>query len=370
MKKYLVSLSSLLLLGGLSFSEENKQVQVVSSIPITISGGITGGYFWTNNQAPGNDSDDKLQLSNGILEFSGEFGKDIKFGFDLALGSVLMPTIWDGGQKDPMRYSFSSGTIATEGAGIVWGYATFKPYKGISIDAGVLPTNVGYEVANTYANPNITLGLVWYAQPVIYEGARISFDLNELVNIPLGFYAEYNQEYNTDNFAVGVNGEFLGLSFALSYYDYRANRNLIDLVLGYSIANVDLGLNFDYQWLDDTAKKQRKQKLGVNDIDDSAYGVALYFIPKFETGKGEVSIPVRLEYFTEGSSGIYYWEEGNTRNKYADSGYSITVTPTYKPIPNGFIRAEVAYITTDKKVFKGETKDNKTTLAVEIGFTF
>ena len=354
MKKYLVSLSSLLLLGGLSFSEEKKEFQVISSVPITISGGITGGYFWTNNQAPGNDSDDKLQLSNGILEFSGEFGKDIKFGFDIALGSVLMPSIWDGGQGDPMRYSFSSGAIATEGAGIVWGYAIFKPYKGISIDAGVLPTNVGYEVANTYANPNITLGLVWYAQPVIYEGARISFDLNELANIPLGFYAEYNQEYNSDNFAVGINGEFAGLSFALSYYDYRSDRNLVDLVLGYSIANVDLGLNFDYQWLDDSAKSPGQ--------DDSAYGVALYFIPKFETGKGEVSIPVRLEYFDEGTSGIY--------SSGGENGYSITVTPTYRPISNGFIRAEVAYVSTDKKIFKGGTKDNKTTLAVEIGFTF
>ncbi|WP_461829932.1 outer membrane beta-barrel protein [Aquifex sp.] len=355
MKRYLVSLSSLLLLGGLSFSEEKKEFQVVSSIPITISGGITGGYFWTNNTGTSSDEDDKLQLSNAILELSGEYGKDIKFGFDIALGSVLVPTIWDGGQGDPVRYSFTDSAVGTEGAGIIWGYATFKPYKGISIDAGVIPTNVGYEVANTYANPNITLGFVWNAQPVIYEGARVSFDLNELVNIPLGFYAEYNQEGNSDNFAAGINGEFAGVSFALSYYDYRASKNLVDLVLGYSIANVDLGLNFDYQWLDDSAKSPNQ--------DDSAYGVALYFIPKFETGKGEVSIPVRLEYFDEGTSGIY-------SGAYADTGYSVTVTPTYRPIPNGFIRAEVAYVSTDKKIFKNNTEDNKTTLAVEIGFTF
>lgn len=354
MKKYLISLSSLLLLGGLSFSEEKKEFKLISSVPISVSGGITGGYFWTNNTGTSSDEDDKLQLSNGILEFSGEFGKDIKFGFDVAFGSVLMPTIWDGGQGDPMSYSFSDGYVSDNGVGIVWGYATFKPYKGISIDAGVLPTNVGYEVANTYANPNITLGLVWYAQPVIYEGARLSLDLSELSNVPLGFYVEYNQEGNTDNFAVGVNGEVGGLSFALSYYDYRASRNLVDLVLGYSIANVDLGLNFDYQWLDDTAKSPGQ--------DDSAYGVALYLIPKFETSKGEISIPVRLEYFDEGTSGIY---SGG-----GDNGYSITVTPTYRPIPNGFIRAEFAYVSADKKIFKGGTEDNKTTLAVEIGFTF
>lgn len=351
MKKYVISLSSLLLLGGLSFSEEKKEFQVISSIPITIYGGISGGYFWTNNTGTSSDNDDKVQLSNGIVGLSGEFGKGVKFGFDVALGSVLMPTILDGGQGDPMSFSFSNGSVSDSNAGIVWSYVTFKPLKGISVDAGVMPTNIGYEVANTYENPNITLGLVWYAQPVIYEAVRLNLDLNELINIPLGFYAEFNQEFNTDNFAVGINGELSGISFALNYYDYRANKNLVDLVLGYSVANIDLGLNFDYQWLDDSAKAPNQ--------DDSAYGVALYIIPKFSITQGEVSIPVRLEYFDEGTSGIYNGGE---------NGYSVTVTPTYKPIPNGFIRAEVAYINTDQKIFNRE--DNKTTLAVEIGFTF
>jgi len=48
----------------------------------------------------------------------------------------------------------------------------------------------------------------------------------------------------------------------------------------------------------------------------------------------------------------------------------VTVTPTFKPIKNSFVRAEVAYVSTDNRVFKNGTEDNKTTLAVELGFTF
>ncbi|WP_461831741.1 outer membrane beta-barrel protein [Aquifex sp.] len=352
MKKSLLLLS-LFAVSSISLAEE-KKFNVVSSVPIELHGGASGAYFWTNNTGTSSDEDDKIQLSNGILQFNGAFGNNIKLSFDLALGTVLVPSLWDGGQNNPVSYNFSSGAVDKSGFGLVWGYASFEPFKGISVDAGVLPTNVGYEVANTYANPNITLGTVWYAQPVIYEGVRLNFDLDKLVNIPLSFYAEYNQEFNTDNYALGVSGEFFGVSFALNYYDYRANKNLFDVVLGYSISNVDLGLNFDYQWLDDSAKQKGQ--------DDSAWGVALYFIPRFETGKGEVSIPVRLEYFDEGTSGIY---SGSSKD---NNGWSFTITPTYKPTSNTFVRVEYAYLNTDKKVINGE--DNKTTISAEIGFTF
>ena len=349
MKKYLVSLSSLLLLGGFSFSEE-KQVTLKLSQALELHGGFSAGYFYSTNPTDKNkDSEDKFQVTNAILDFSGEVGKSFKLGFDLAIGGALWATIFDGGQGNFAYYDPDDKTLK-EGVGILWGYVSVKPIPQLSIDAGVLTTNVGYELADTYSNPNITFGAVWYGQPFIYPGARLTF--SPLENLSL--YAEYNQEYNRDNFAVGVLGEFAGLSYALSYYDYRASKNLVDLVLGYSIANVDLGLNFDYQWLDDSAKSSNQ--------DDSAYGVALYVIPKFKTNLGEISIPIRLEYFDEGTSGIYYGG--------ADKGYTVTLTPTFRPTANTYIRAEVAYINTDNKIFKNGNKDNKTTIAVEAAFTF
>ena len=357
MKKYFLSLSSLLLLGGISFSGE-KEVTLKLSQALELHGGLSAGYFYSTNPIDKReDSEDKFQITNAILDFSGEVGKSFKIGFDLAIGGALWATVYDGGQGDFAYYDPDDKSLK-EGVGLLWGYVSIKPLSKLSIDAGVLTTNVGYELADTYSNPNITFGAVWYAQPFIYPGARITF--SPLENLSL--YAEYNQEYDTDNYAVGVIGEFAGFSYALNYYDYRANKNLVDLVLGYSIGNVDLGLNFDYQWLDDTAKKQLKEELEKNNVDDSAYGVAVYFIPKFETSVGKFSIPVRLEYFDEGTSGIYYGG--------ADKGYTVTVTPTLRPTSNTYIRAEVAYINTDNKIFKGGTKDNKTTIAVEAAFTF
>ncbi len=362
MRKYVVALSSLLFIGGLVAAEE-KKFSVVSSVPITLYGGASGAYFWTNNTGTSSDEDDKLQISNGIIGFSGEFGNEIKLGFDIAVGAVLVPTVWDGGQGDPLSFSFSNGSVSNNDFGLIWGYASFKPFRGVSVDAGVLPTNVGYEVANTYANPNITLGMIWVAQPVIYEGARISLDLKELANVPVGFYAEYNQEYNGDNFGVGVSfglpnlGMIEDISVALNYFDYNnvaTSRNLIDLVVGVSLPFADLGLNFDYHWLDDSAKQPNR--------DDNAYGVALYVAPKFTLAQGQLTFPIRIEYFDEGTSGIY---TGCGRD---NNGWTFTITPTYKPTPNTYVRAEYAYITTDQNVINGD--DNKSTVALEIGFTF
>ena len=337
-------LSAVLGLTSVAVAEEKKLSLKVSQ-DLSLYGALTGAYFYTNNHSITNSTLDKFNLTNGIIGLTGEVGKGVKVDFDLAVGSLLMPTVWDGGQGDPMRFDFSQKGIVTEGFGFLWGYVSVKPVDTVSVSLGVMPTNVGYEVANTYVNPNITLGTTWTAQPVIYPAVRVTFSGVEGIDL----YAEYNQEGDLDNFAFGALGELMGISFALSYYDYRSAKNLIDLVLSYSLGNVDLGFNLDYQWLDDPGPGQ----------DDSAYGLALYAIPRF----GQFSVPVRLEYFNEGTSQIY--SDGN-----ADKGYTFTITPTFKPTENTFLRAEVAYISTDNNVFKNGTKDNKTTLSVEIGFTF
>ncbi len=343
MKRKLL-LSAILAFAGSSLAQE-KTLTLKVSQPLELYGGLSAGYFFTTNTDDGKSSRDKFQVTNAIIGLTGEVGKDIKLGFDLAVGGSLWATVFDGGQGD-LAYIDAGNNELKEGVGILWSYVTFKPHSMVAIDAGVLTTNVGYELADTYSNPNVTFGAVWFGQPFIYPGVRVTISPLEDID----FYAEYNQEYDLDNFAVGVLGERSGVSFALTYYDYRAAKNLIDLVLGYSIGNIDLGLNADYQWLDDSAKTPGQ--------DDSAYGVAIYITPNF----GNISVPVRLEYFDEGTSGIYWGG--------AEKGYTATITPTYKPTENTFLRAEVAYISTDQKVFKGGTKDNKTTLSVELGFTF
>ena len=342
MRKKLL-LSAVLAFAGSSLAEDKTFTLKVSQA-VELYGGITGGYFYTTNEG-NKDSQDAFKLTNAVLGIS---GGGSKVSFDLAVGALLGPSVWDGGVNNSV-ISYTKGEPTPDEAGILWGYVTISPMDRLSVDVGYLTTNVGAEVINTYANKNITLGAVWYAQPVIYPGVRVSFELTDNISL----YAEYNNDAigtRSEAFAIGSLGSLGGIDYALSYYDYSGYKNLVDLVLGYSIGSIDLGLNADYQWLDDSAKSPGQ--------DDSAFGIALYVTPNF----GNVSIPVRLEYFDEGTSGIYWGG--------ADKGYTATITPTFRPTENTFLRAEVAYISTDRKVFRGGTKDNKTTFAVELGFTF
>lgn len=338
MKKKLLALA-VFAVGASAFAEE-KSFTLKLSQPLELYGGVSAGYFFTTNEGS-KDSDDAFQLTNALVGLKGEVGDSIKLGFDLAVGQSFQGTI-----DAPL----SGSSAYTDTFGVVWGYLTLKPMEKLSLDAGVLTTNVGYELADTYSNPNITFGEVWWAQPFIYPGARATFDLTDKISL----YAEYNKQFNGDNFALGSLGELGPVSYGITYFDYNdtdssgTNKNLVDVVLGMNAGSIDLGLNFDYQWLDDSAKSPGQ--------DDSAYGVALYITPNL----GQLSVPVRLEYFDSGTSGIYL----------DNKGYTLTITPTLKPTENTFVRGEVAYISTDNKVFKGGTKDNKTTLAVELGFTF
>ena len=365
MKKILLT-SAVFAITAFSFGEE-KEVNVVSSVPIEIYGGVSGGYFWTNNTVNSSDKDDRIQLSNGIIGFKGGLEGNISLKFDLAIGTLLIPSLWDGGQGNPLSYEFSSGFVSSDGFGIAWGYTSLEPVKGISVDAGVLTTNLGYEVANTYVNPNITLGVVWYAQPVIYEGIRANLYLNELVGIPFSFYIEYNQEFNGDNFAAGTSINILNTDVAINYFDYTnrndgLDKNLIDIVFNLSVPFAQIGVNFDYHWWDDKTKKNFKNE--NKDYDDSAWGLALYVVPELSLAKGKLTFLIRFEYFDEGKSGIYSGAVGTDNN-----GWSFTITPTYKPAENTFIRFEYAYLSTDKKVINN-TDDNKTTVAIEFVFTF
>lgn len=262
----------------------------------------------------------------------------------------MAPSIWDGAVNNtPISYTTGDSTTSDQ-AGILWASVGISPVDRLTVDVGLLTTNVGYEVINTYANPNITLGAVWFAQPVIYPGIRATFKVTKDISV----YAEYNNDAinpKKEAFALGSLGSFGGINYVVSYYDYTGYKNLVDVVLRYSVGSINLGLNADYQWLDNSAKSPGQ--------DDSAYGVALYVIPNFE----KVSVPLRFEYFDEGTSGIYWGGAGK-------EGYSLTVTPTFKPTDNSFLRAEVSYISTDNKVFKDGAKDNKTTFAVQLGFTF
>ncbi len=327
------------------------QINVANS-DIDLSGGITAGYFYSNNT--GSSNHDDFKVSNLIISLSSQ-PKNGGLGFTAAFGTILLPTLYDGGLTD-------NKAILNKGFGVLFGYATYAPVENLTLDAGLLTTNIGYEIATSFANPNITYGSVFYAQPFIYPGARITYTYKDFK-----FYAEVSKDKGyldgksslptSGAYAIGTLGSVYGINYALSYYDYTAYKNLIDLVLSKSINdNLDLALNFDYQWLDKTAKQPGH--------DSTGYGVALYIIPK----SGNLSLPLRVEYINDGS-------KGKTSGIYGGvaTGYTFTLTPTYKPTKNTYIRSEVSYFKSDEKIFLDKSsnpKDSKTSVALEVGFLF
>jgi hypothetical protein len=345
----------------LSVAVANAGQITVANSDIKIDGALTTGYFTSNNT--GSSTHDSFKVSSFILGLSSD-AKDGGIGFNVGFGTVLLPTVYDGGLVD-------NKAIINKSFGPIYAVLSYKPISSLTLDAGLLTTNIGYELATSFTNPNITYGAVWSAQPFIYPGTRITYALGDIK-----FYAEASKDKIyfdgkstpitnpsgrnlslSGAYAVGSLGTLYGINYAISYYDYTAYKNLVDIVLSKSINdNLDVGINFDYQWLDSTAK--------ASGHDSKGYGVAGYIIPK----SGNFSLPVRIEYMNDGSKG----KESGIYNG-VSKAWTITATPTFRPTKNTYIRGEVSYVNSDEKIFKdnsGNQKDTKVSAVAELGFLF
>ncbi len=306
---------------------------VVSDADINLNGGMTAGYFYTTNT--GSNNNENYQVSDFMVELSGEATEGV--GFVGAFGTMAGITVLDGGVNNS-AYDY----------GFQYGWLTVAPMEGLTIDAGMLATNVGYEVTPSYANPHATIAALWGGQPVYYPGVRVSYDMGDM-----GFYAEVNDDAlgtASAAWAAGVSGAAGSLEYAVSYYNYNGYKDLIDVIVSADLGGIPVAANFDYHILENAP---------VAGGDDSAYGIALYATPTFD----KVAVPVRVEFLSDGNSGIYG----------VDSATTLTITPTYNFSDNTFVRAELSMVSSDNKIFaddKGVAEDTKTSVAVQAGFTF
>ncbi len=306
---------------------------VISAADINLNGGMTAGYFYTTNT--GSNNNENYQVSDFMVELSGEATEGV--GFVGAFGTMAGITVLDGGvNNSPYNYGFQ------------YGWLTVAPMEGLTIDAGMLATNIGYEVAPSYANPHATIAALWGGQPVYYPGVRASYDMGDM-----GFYAEVNDDAlgtASAAWAAGINGDAGALGYAVSYYNYNGYKDLIDVIVSADLGGIPVAANFDYHMLENAPSAG---------ADDTAFGIALYATPSF----GKVVVPVRVEFLSDGTSGIYG----------VDSATTLTITPTYNFSDNTFVRAELSMVSSDNKIFaddKGVAEDTKTSVAVQAGFTF
>lgn len=314
--------------GGLSVGDSN----------LSLTGGVSAGLLYSDNTGGTNNTD--TVVTDLLLELSAPADKGV--GFVAAYGYLPQNSVVSNVPATP--------TSASSDMKLQYGYLTVKPTDAITVDVGKLATKIGYEVANSFANPHILLGAVWNAQPVYYNGVRASFAVGNG-----SLFVETNEDTATgatSGFVVGGGTTLGAVDLSVAYYNANKARDIVDIIASSKIAGIPVAANIDFQKIDSEA--------ATPGMDDSAMGIALYATPSM----GSYTVPIRFEYLDDGSSGIY----GGVK-----SGYSITVTPTYNYSENTFVRAELALVSSDNKVFNDENgvpQDSKTSAALQAGFLF
>jgi hypothetical protein len=314
---------------------------------LDITGGISAGYFYTSNAGQDTSESDFL-LSNVLVEISRQ-DKTAPLGFSAAFGETSTPSLLCTPEN-------------TNSVDIEYASLTLAPVTGLSLEAGLLQPNAGYENTYTYDNNNTFLGALASQQPYNAYGARLGYEFDGL-QLCAGYFKSRldDKEYVTDesepneSWELGVSAELFDTKLSLYHYNLESLRNLTGMVVEHTIHDIDIGFNLDY-WVWDGSMKSAHDS-------DSSIGAAVYIVPKFGQ---HFSIPVRLEYIDQGKSGIYLDSVKATQI------YAVTLSPTYHFCENAFIRADFGYVKADDGFADndGDEKSDRICLAAEMGYVF
>jgi hypothetical protein len=309
---------------------------------ITLSGGITGAYVYNSDTKR-----DAFAVPDALIDLATE-AKPGGMAFDVGIGTLAGNSL-----------ASSSAPLATGGGSTLlqYGWVSVLPVDGLKVDAGKLATNVGYELVPSYSDANILRGLVWNSQPAYYNGARVTYSTSGM-----SFYAEANKNAlaaGGPGSGLGASGSFGGVNLALNYFNVAEAASgpgsIVDIIASGKAGNISLAANIDYLLKSDRFKK------ATTGTDDNAYGIALY--ASMPMGD-KASLPVRIEYVNDGTSGLYGLGAAGASN----TAMTFTITPTYNFSDSTFVRAELAYVSTDKKTTYIDDKGAATDSNMIVGF--
>jgi hypothetical protein len=394
--------------GLLAVSAANAGQITVANTDITLFGGVSASYNAQNNDhaiAKKGFSKDSFSVNNVIIGLT-KPAQDGGIGFTAAFGSWEAPTVVASSDVVNGKNTVANGTNLVGYGNTTdfkpWlAFVTYKPVAGLSLDAGLLWTNFG-ERPVTILNPHITRGVLFTANPVLLTGARGTYDAgvakvyvgagkagknqlmgpvyydNQLVHLNGHVYSNYIEAGITSNLK-----QFgLPVDVGLHTYNENGNRDIYVATVGGDLGIVSLGLEVDYFKADDGLKKLWNPNFGAT--SSNAWGTALCANVKPVAG---VQVPVRIEYADNKDTilipAIAAARLATVNNNYsaAKKVWTFTITPTYNPTKNTFLRAEVSYAKSSGNVTagtsgflfvndKGEAKTSRTTGAVELGFLF
>ncbi|MEN3034297.1 MAG: outer membrane beta-barrel protein [Aquificaceae bacterium] len=323
---------------------------------LKLGGAITlYGISTTNNT--GADKKTRYDVGSAIINLS---KAPEPFGFNIIGGAYSFPVV---------GAIIAKATEATDlFSALPVAYIEYAPKKGFSIQAGKLPTIIGYESAFTYANNYIQRGLVWNMQPVINNGVRLTYS-TDLLSLKLGlndgFYTLSTKEPRAAlEGSIGITpikDGSISLNFIIPDKSSKPNKTAapsnkreFNLLASYALGNIAIGFDFMHIEAPADSSAQVPEKAKAN-------GGALHLSYDLEPLK----LSGRLEYVKDDSDsgGIDLVGLGDSNR-----GLSLTITPSYKK-GTFFIKAEFSYVKADN-AFTKSGKKSQTRAGIEAGFLF
>ena len=349
----LIGISGLANAGSL---EELKQLLNSKNVNIEIA--ITGDYLYTADRKDSINNSTGYEDQFGYNAYVGIFKEATQndpIGFGLSFANTWTPVV--GHEPLPSnKVKVNTDESYIEQVDIDEAYIEAKTGM-LTITAGRILTNVGGEAPYTWQNVNIQRGLLWNAEPVFYNGIRVSTDINNF-----SVYAGVNDADTSDGkmaLEAGVATSFQNIDAALNVFipdkSDEENTRVYNLTLNLNYFE-KLPLTFYVDYLD-----QPTDGSHVN-----GWGAALLGAYKVDNN---LSIGGRIEYVNnDGDGDVYSIGKGN-------SAWTLTVTPKYQLNKYLYIRGEASYVKLANDAYQKSDKDNDMTdnelrLGVELGFVF
>ncbi len=329
-----------------------------SATNIGSGGANTGRVF----ESPGQ------QFSLGLIQTKFEMGnEDWQVVADLIHGPNAEQTNFNN-----LRAGGGSSTTSTA---IKQAYVSGALMKDLKLTVGQFGTHIGYEVVESYQNPNYMLGYLFGYGPFYHTGAKLDYAISDKISVMAGVVNGWDLQYdnNKDKTVIGQimlkpiseltvilnyagGNETTGRPNNTSDNNVGGMRHIGDLVVQYQVSKmIKVGANFVYG----------ENKVNKDTAAQVWGGAAGYLSVTPIDG---LTLSYRLDYFDDKQQarGLLGVTGGNSNGA---SVMGHTLTGTISMYGGHFlIRPEVKYDRSEKEVFgSGELKkDNITAL---IAFT-
>jgi len=317
---------------------------------------LTGDYFYTFHRNQKIEGVDNYKESFSYSIFAGIYksaSSNSPLGFGFSFGEAWFPVVGiePFPKPDDINGAFSD---SNNNFGIFEAYGEVK-FSSFTLKIGRFATNIGGEAPFTWQNINIQRGLVWYGEPVFFDGIRVSTEVKKFE-----IYVGVNDR-DTDDGKLAVEG---GISYSLGKISTSINLLIPDTQDQWNTRTINLTVNINnFEKLPLTFYMDYLDTPQEGDNANS-YGLALLGEYKFNK---KISFGGRVEYIkNDGDGDNYGIGVGN-------NAWTLTITPKYQFNKHFYIRAEGSYVKLGKDVYiddDGNPTDKEIRLGTEIGLMF